>query len=168
MKIVDVITQTFQYKSGIVRDSEGHTHPGHEHDARQTLLRIVSDTGVEGYAFGADAAAIEQYVKPSLLGADPFFRERLWQNLRERQRLFPSLLDRVLSTVDCALWDLAGRALNLPVYQLLGAQRDAVKAYASTMCGDDLTNGLPTARAYAVSALRGKDPGPTALKRHTG
>ena len=36
MKIVDVIVESFNYKSHIVRDSEGHTHPGPEHDATQT------------------------------------------------------------------------------------------------------------------------------------
>src|SRR5207253_4043609 len=69
----------------IVRDLEGHSHPGPAHDAKQTLLRIVSDTGIAGYAFGAEAQAIQQHVKPALLGADPFYRERLWQMLRDRK-----------------------------------------------------------------------------------
>ena len=167
MKIVDVVTQTFHYTSDIVRDSEGHSHPGPAHDAKQTLLRIVSDSGVEGYAFGAEAQAIQQQVKPALLGADPFYRERLWQMLRERQRLYPALLDRVLSAVDCALWDLAGRALNVPVYQLLGGYRDQVKAYASTMCGDDLRDGLDAPESYARFALQCKARGYQAFKLHT-
>jgi hypothetical protein len=48
MRIVDLVTETFHYRSRVVRDSEGHTHPGPEHDARQTLLRIVTDEGAEG------------------------------------------------------------------------------------------------------------------------
>ena len=51
MKIVDIKTQTFKYKSNQVSDSEGHGHPGPEHDATQTLLTIV-DEGLQGYAFG--------------------------------------------------------------------------------------------------------------------
>jgi len=167
MKITQVIGETFHYKSDIVRDSEGHTHPGAEHDAHQTLFRIVTDSGVEGYAFGADAAIIRQFVEPALLGADPFYRELLWNALRERQRLFPSLLDRTLAVVDCALWDLAGRAVQLPVYKLLGASRDKVKAYASTMCGDDLPGGLDTPDAFAAFALQCKRRGYRSFKLHT-
>jgi L-alanine-DL-glutamate epimerase-like enolase superfamily enzyme len=131
------------------------------------LLRISTDAGVEGYAFGADPEVIKQYVKPTLVGADPFYRERLWQQLKEHQRLYQTLLDRYLATVDCALWDLAGRALNVPVYKLLGAARDKVKAYASTMCGDDIKDGLDTPESYAKFALQCKARGYTAFKLHT-
>jgi L-alanine-DL-glutamate epimerase-like enolase superfamily enzyme len=168
MKIVDLITQTFHYKSRVVRDSEGHSHPGPEHDATQALLRIVSDEGVEGYAFGANARVIHGLVEPILLGEDPFYRERIWQKLKERQRLnLGTLSDRVLTSVDLALWDLAGRALNQPVYKLLGGFRDKVPAYASTMCGDDLDGGLDTPEAYAEFALQCKLRGYPAFKLHT-
>jgi len=168
MKIVDLVIETFAYKSRIVRDSEGHAHPGPEHDATQTLLKIVTDEGVEGYAFGAKAEIIQQIVKPMLVGEDPFYRERLWQKLRERQRLhLGTLSDRALSVVDLALWDLAGHALNQPVHKLLGGFRDKVKAYASTMCGDDLPGGLDTPRAYAEFALQCQAHGYTAFKLHT-
>jgi L-alanine-DL-glutamate epimerase-like enolase superfamily enzyme len=168
MKIVDVIVETFTCKSGIVRDSEGHTHPGPEHDATQTLLRIVTDEGIEGYSFGASRGPIERIVKPILLGQDPFYRERIWQQLKERQRLnLATLYDGVLAHVDMALWDLAGRAVGQPVYKLLGGFRDKVKAYASTMCGDDLPGGLDTPEAYARFALDCKAQGYTAFKLHT-
>ena len=108
MKIVDLVTETFHYKSRIVRDAEGHTHPGPEHDATQTLLRVVADQGAEGYAFGANPEVIEHMVKPMLIGQDPFYRERIWQGLKERQRMHSgALTDRALSVVDVALWDLA-------------------------------------------------------------
>ena len=167
MKVIDVITQVFHYKSRRVRDSEGHSHPGPEHDATQSLLRIVTDEGVEGYAFGVDAAVVDRIVKPVLVGRDPFYREWVWQQLKQRQRLYRSVTDRVLSAVDQALWDLAGRALNQPVYRLLGAYRDKVPAYASTMCGDDLEGGLDTPEAYAEFALRCKARGYKAFKLHT-
>lgn len=167
MKIIDVITQAFHYKSRRVRDSEGHSHPGPEHDATQTLLRIVADEGVEGCAFGVDAAVVDRIVKPVLMGQDPVYREWTWQQLKQRQRLYRNVTDRVLSAVDQALWDLAGRALNQPVYKLLGAYRDKVPAYASTMCGDDLEGGLDTPAAYAEFALRCKARGYTAFKLHT-
>ena len=168
MKIIDLVTETFHYESCIVRDTEGHAHPGPEHDATQTLLRIITAEGFEGYAFGARPEVIEQIVKPMLIGEDPFYRERIWQKLKERQRLYlGTLYDRMLSVVDLALWDLAGRALNQPVYRLLGGYRDKVPAYASTMCGDDLAGGLDTPKAYAEFALKCKARGYTAFKLHT-
>jgi L-alanine-DL-glutamate epimerase-like enolase superfamily enzyme len=69
--------------------------------------------------------------------------------------------------VDLALWDLAGRALGQPVHKLLGGYRDKVRAYASTMCGDDLPGGLDTPEAYARFALQCKAQGYTAFKLHT-
>lgn len=168
MRIVDVVTESFHYRSRTVRDTDGHAHPGPEHDATQTLLRIVTDEGAEGYAFGAPPGIIAEIVKPMLVGEDPFYRERIWQRLKERQRLhLGTLADRVLSVVDCALWDLAGRALNQPVYKLLGGYRDRVLAYASTMCGDDLPGGLDTPEAYAAFALQCKARGYKAFKLHT-
>ena len=98
MKIVDLVTQTFAYRSRTVRDSEGHTHPGPEHEARQTLFRIVTDEGVEGWALGGVPEVLHGIVKPLLLGQDPFYRERIWQTLKERQRLYMGRLsDRVLA-----------------------------------------------------------------------
>jgi L-alanine-DL-glutamate epimerase-like enolase superfamily enzyme len=168
MKIVDVQTQTFHYRSKTVRDEDGHGHPGPEHDARATVLKIITDDGGEGYAFGANAAVINSVVKPVLLGEHPWYRERIWKRLEEFQRLHKGTLhDRVLASVDMALWDLAGRYFKTPVYQLLGAKRDKVLAYASTMCGDELEGGLNTPQAYADFALTCKERGYKAFKIHT-
>ena len=122
MKIADVKVETFRYRSKIVRDSDGHGHPGPEHDATQSLVTIRTDEGLTGGSFGNVArATLEGILKPVLIGRDPFYRERIWQELRERQRLnLATLHDRVLTSVDLALWDLAGRALGQPVHNLLG------------------------------------------------
>ncbi len=170
MKIVDITVQTFRYTSNIVRDSEGHAHPGPEHDATQSLVTIHTDEGVQGYCFGhIPRATLENLVKPILVGEDPFYRERIWQTLKERQRLnLATLHDKVLTVIDMALWDLAGRALGQPVHRLLGAMRDKVPAYASTMCGDDLEGGLATPEDYARFAeWCVKERGYPAFKLHT-
>ena len=97
MKIADINVQTFQYRSGVIRDSEGHGHPGPEHDASQSIISITTDDGAVGYCFGNIAQGVlENLVKPILIGEDPFYRERIWQALKERQRLnLTSLHDRV-------------------------------------------------------------------------
>lgn len=168
MKIVDLVVEPFHYKSKVVRDSEGHAHPGPEHDAAQSMLRIITDEGAEGVSFGARKEVIEGIVRPLLIGEDPFYGERIWQQLKERQRLhMGALSDRVIAVVDMALWDLIGRHLGVPVYKLLGGYRDKVPAYASTMCGDELEDGLDTPDAYAQFALKCKARGYTAFKLHT-
>ena len=168
MKIVDVTTQVFRYRTQIVRDSEGHSHPGPEHDATQCLLTIVTDEGAAGYCFGASPQVIRQIVREALIGDDPFYRERIWQRLKEWQRLhIGTLSDKVLCSVDLALWDLAGRYLGQPVHKLLGASRDKVPAYASTMCGDELPGGLATPEDYAAFALKCRERGYPAFKLHT-
>jgi L-alanine-DL-glutamate epimerase-like enolase superfamily enzyme len=168
MKIVDVKTIRFKYMSKTVRDTDGHGHPGPEHEAVQTLLKIETDEGIDGYSFGGNPQIVANTIKPALLGEDPLYRERIWQDLKERQRLnLGTLSDRILCTVDMALWDLAGRLLNQPVHKLLGAFRNRVPAYASTMCGDELEGGLDTPEAYAEFALACKEKGYPAFKLHT-
>jgi L-alanine-DL-glutamate epimerase-like enolase superfamily enzyme len=169
MKIASVEVERFRYRSNTVRDSEGHGHPGPEHDAVQALLTITTDDGASGRCFGAvNEGAIAQVVTPMLLGEDPLYRERIWNGLKERQRLNLSTLpDRVLTTIDLALWDLAGQVVGLPVHRLLGAARDKVPAYASTMVGDDLEGGLDTPEAYARFALLCTSRGYPAFKLHT-
>lgn len=167
MRITGIETIAFQYKSKIVRDEEGHTHPGPEHDAIQTLTKILTDEGIEGYCFGG-SPQLARTVEPLLIGQDPFDRERLWQRMRQSQRLDKlGLADRNIGVIDMALWDLAGRAASLPVCKLLGAFRDKVPAYASTMCGDDLPGGLNSPEAYADFALACKEQGYPAFKLHT-
>jgi L-alanine-DL-glutamate epimerase-like enolase superfamily enzyme len=169
LKIVDVRVRRFRFLSAQVRDSEGHGHPGPEHEAVESLLTIETDAGAAGHSFGRmPRDVLEELVKPSLVGRDPDYRERLWQGLKERQRLnLATLTDRILAVVDCALWDLAGRAAGKPVYRLLGAMRDKVPAYASTMCGDDAAGGLDTPEAYAAFALKCRERGYPAFKLHT-
>jgi L-alanine-DL-glutamate epimerase-like enolase superfamily enzyme len=169
MKITDVSVQRFQYRSKIVRDTDGHGHAGHEHDAVQSLLTITTDEGLSGHYFGVpNPAVIENVVKPYLVGEDPLFREKLWHGLKERQRLnLATLADRVMTAVDLALWDLGGKIANMPVHKLLGAARDKVPAYASTMVGDDVPGGLDTPEAYAEYAIKCKERGYPAFKLHT-
>jgi len=169
MKITNVTVETFRYRSNTVRDSEGHGHPGPEHDATGSLVTIHTDEGIQGYAFGNIAkATLENAIKPILIGQDPHYRERMWHQIKERQRLnLATLVDRVMTVIDLALWDLAGRAVGLPVHKLIGATRDKVPAYASTMCGDDLPGGLATPEDYANFALWAKQRGYPSYKLHT-
>jgi L-alanine-DL-glutamate epimerase-like enolase superfamily enzyme len=170
VKIEYVGLTKFRYRSRTDRDAHGHGHPGPERDATQTLLTIQADDGTAGHAFGAIPDGLfEQVVRPLLIGENPWYHERIWHELNERQRLhLATLTDKVLTVVDLALWDLAGKLAGQPVHRLLGATRDAVPAYASTMVGDDLPGGLDTPEAYARFAeWCVRERGYPAFKLHT-
>ena len=168
MKIVDVTVDQFTYLTNQVSDSEGHGHPGEEHEATQTLTRIITDEGLEGYCFGGDPRVMEHIVKSAIVGEDPLYREKIWQRLNQWQRIHKSgLSDREIAVVDMALWDIAGRSANQPVHKLLGAFRDKVPAYASSMCGDELEGGLNTPEVYGDFAQMSVERGYKAIKLHT-
>lgn len=167
MKIVDVKVEKIRYQSPIVRDSEGHAHPGPPHEAQVTFVTIIAENEMEGYYFGGRPEAIQEIVKPALIGEDLFYRERIWQRLKGWQRLHIGYLsDEILCAVDLALWDLSGKILDQPVYKLLGGFRNKIPAYASTMCGDDLANGLSTPEDYANFAAKCQKQGYKAFKLH--
>lgn len=172
MRIEAITVRVFTYPSRVVHDTDGHSHPGPEHEARQALLTIRADDGSEGHAFGSPEALrprlLESYVRKVLIGQDPFDREKLWQGLARWQRgSGGSLTDRTLAVVDLALWDLAGRKLGMPVWKLLGGYRDRVPAYGSTMCGDELPGGLATPDDYGRFAEALVRRGYPAIKLHT-
>ncbi|KKB06744.1 mandelate racemase [Devosia geojensis] len=172
MRIVDVKTRVFLHTTRRHQDSAGHGHPGPPHRVRQGLLTLVADDGSQGHCFTPPETIrphlIETFVKKVVLGQDPFDRERLWQELAHWQRgSSAQLTDRTLGAVDVALWDLAGRALGVPVYKLIGAYRDKVPAYGSTMCGDELEGGLATPEDYGRFAEKLVARGYKGIKLHT-
>lgn len=154
MKITGVTVRNFRHKTNTVRDSDGHGHPGPESDTTSAVLTIETDAGVSGHVVTRTAdgapAILDRFVRPNLIGQDPLRTEQLWFRIYKWQRLGGGLLtDRVLAAVDLTLWDLKGRAAGMPVWKMLGGYRDKILAYGSTMCGDDLENGLATPEDYA-------------------
>ena len=75
-------------------------------------------------------APMVNYVSEWVLGQDPLNRERIQKRILFYSR-FPggSILHTVASAIDLALWDIAGKVANLPVYKMLGAVRDKVPVY---------------------------------------
>ena len=157
MKIENIVVQIFRHTSNTIRDSDGHGHPGPEHQTKSALLTILTDTGDAGCVIvppaDVEESVLDQFVRPNLIGQDPMLTDKLWYKIYKWQRLSgQKLTDRVLAAVDLALWDLKGKIARQPVWKLLGGHRDKILAYGSTMCGDDLKNGLSTPEDYAQFA----------------
>ena len=163
MKIVDVQVIPFRVTVDGFRNRE--VLPPRE--AVQTLTRIVTDDGAEGYYLGGQGhgdrdglppdsqARLVSWARSWLVGQDPFDRTKFWHWMWAAK-----LPENLLSCLDLALWDLQGRALGVPIHKLLGGCRDRVKAYASTYPN----MGAPD--EYAAHALYCKEQGYRAYKLH--
>ena len=128
------------------------------------VLRVQTDEGIEGNAFLSNpgpgpaqvAEQIVTVVKPWLLGEDPLDIGRHWRRL---ENLVHYLSPHTVGTVDVALWDIAGKAANLPVHRLLGTCRDRIPAYFSTA-------HHKTAAEYAEEAAYWQEQGWKGYKLH--
>lgn len=166
MKIKDVICEEYVWEMKAPKYMDPAEHPYPIGEAPLDVLRIITDDGIEGLMFRTDVSFSESNVsdiKRQLIGSDPFDREWHWQNLwhLSRRKLRRDGYMKVLAGVDCALWDLAGKALGAPVYKLMGAYRDKIKVYASSL-------GMSTIQEYIDEVISVKQRGITAYKIHLG
>lgn len=118
------------------------------------LVKVHTDEGIygvgEAYSCGPDKATVEviKDFESWLVGRDPRDIEGLWQLMYAGSR-FPGgmVVNAAISGIEHALWDIAGKAANLPVYRLLGGKcRDKVRVYQAPR-GD-------TPEALAEDAVR--------------
>jgi galactonate dehydratase len=106
----------------------------------QLLVKIETDDGVFGWGESglsgrekAVVGALEHY-REFLIGRDPFRIGGLWQEMYRSQYFEGGrVLQAAISAIDIALYDIKGKALGVPVYELLGGkQRDRIPTFAST------------------------------------
>ncbi len=120
MKIVDVKT----FVVGVP--------PPHFGGRYWIFLKLIADNGIVGYGevysvpFHPHVVArmIEDVCERKVIGADPFHIEKLWRNIYGSgytQRPDTSILG-ILSGIEMACWDMVGKALNKPAYELLGGK----------------------------------------------
>jgi L-alanine-DL-glutamate epimerase-like enolase superfamily enzyme len=164
VKITEIELITFTVTRSGRRTKWGYGEPGPERQVPHSITRIATDDGAEGfseqgwpgYFYTPRQDEIDGLVKPLLIGEDPLDRERLWQ-LMSRNLGFS---EGLIGNIDCALWDLAGRATGLSVSRLLGRARDRIKAYAST------APNIGGPEDYARHAVECKQAGYRAYKVH--
>jgi galactonate dehydratase len=133
-----------------------------------TYVRVFTDAGVVGNGeciHGSEGCArIVHGLKQLLIGEDPRNVDALFEKMR-RARLFDGAMGGAtvpaMTGIEIALWDLTGKALGVPVYQLLGGKfRDRIRLYCDCHAG----KGEFSPDAYAARAKEAVSRGFDALK----
>lgn len=129
------------------------------------FVKVHTDEGIygvgEAYSCGPDRATVEviRDFEEWLIGRDPRDIEGLW-NLMYAGSRFPggSVVNAAISGIEHALWDISGKAANLPVYRLLGGKcRDRIRVYQSPhgRTPEELAeNAVALIERYGYTALK--------------
>ncbi len=128
-----------------------------------SLVEVVTDEGVTGVGTiggftTAGSDVVRTYLEPLVLGESPLNTERLWEKMYRSTIRFGRKGSTVaaISAIDIACWDIKGKMLGQPVYNLLGGKvRDKVPAYASRLYAlDDLDQLAKEACGYKAEGFK--------------
>jgi len=142
--------------------------PGDGEPQLRFAVRMETDCGITGVYVPNRARVTAvmnacQFLAPRLIGQNALHREKIYRDLR----LATKHVGEVgIGALDVCLWDIAGKLQQQPIYALLGGHRTSLPAYASTLIGDRLPDGLSSSNAYADFAQRCLDMGYPAFKMH--
>jgi len=133
------------------------------------FVKIHTNQDIYGCGEGVDAVPGTYHLVKKLgeriKGKNPLNVHRLFEEVRKSgifQGAQAGMYVAVLSAIETALWDLAGKALGLPVYQLLGGKfRDRIRVYLDTAL---YQSRLPSPADFAASAKEAVEMGFTAIK----
>ncbi len=99
-----------------------------------TQLEIYTDAGIVGRSIpSASEELIRSQLLPRILGMNPFHVEAIWDRMYRynRKPVAKGLYISAMGSVDLAIWDIIGKALNLPVYEVLGVFSEKIRVYAA-------------------------------------
>jgi len=147
---------------------------------RPVVVRINTDEGLSGFgevglAYGVGASAgfgMAKDLAKLIIGMDPLRNEAIWDKLQKKTfwgQGGGTVVTAGMSGLDIALWDIKGKAQNMPLYQLLGGKtRDKIRSYASQLqfgwgSGKDKAM-LVEPKQYADTALIAVADGYDAIK----
>ena len=130
------------------------------------FVKVHTDAGITGLGeagnwgfLQATRGAIEKF-SDFLIGQDPFQIEHHYQNMYRAMYFRGSVIMSAISALEIALWDIKGKALGVPVYELLGGKtRDRVRTYCSGLSSFNMSD-----EEMAEEFLSLKDQGFTASK----
>ena len=133
MKITGVRTVRLKFPGKTPRKrnailSSGGGSPG------MTLLEVQTDQGIVGRSIPAGyTEIIESSLAGVIRGENPFYVERIWDKMYRQWRkpVAKGIIIQCIGAVDLAIWDIIGKALDMPVYRVLGGFADKVRVYAA-------------------------------------
>jgi L-alanine-DL-glutamate epimerase-like enolase superfamily enzyme len=133
------------------------------------IVEIFTDAGLVGIGNAALAPritkqVIDVYLKPLLIGKNPFDSEFIWQLMYRKTMAFgrKGIGMTAISAIDIAIWDILGKAAKQPVFRLLGGRtKHRIPVYASRLYSQCLEKLAAEAKSY-------KDCGYTAMKLRFG
>jgi galactonate dehydratase len=133
------------------------------------FVKIYTNQDIWGCGEGVDAIPGTYHLVKNfgarLKGRSPLNVNRLFEEIRRSgffQGAQSGMYIAVLSAIESALWDLAGKALGLPIYQLLGGKfRDKIRVYCDTAL---YQRNLPTPADFAEAAKKSVSMGFNAIK----
>ena len=99
-----------------------------------TLLEVHTDQGIVGRSIPAGSIdIITSSIAPIIKGENPFYVERIWDKMYRSRRkpVAKGLMINAIGAVDLAIWDIIGKALDMPVYRVLGGFTDKIRVYAA-------------------------------------
>ena len=139
--------------------------PGNRISQRGNILRIETDQGIVGEYAGGRAAEFSTIplFAHFLIGRSALERELIYTEVKRALRQVARI---GLAPIDIALWDIAGKLYDQPVYKLLGGYKTSIPCYASTYHGDHQPDGLSSPEAFADFAEQCLDLGYPAFKIH--
>ena len=139
--------------------------PGNRIKSQGNVLRIETDQGIVGEYAGGRAAEFSTIpiFAHFLIGRSALQRELIYTEVKRALRQVARI---GLAPIDIALWDIAGKLYDQPVYKLLGGYKESVPCYASTYHGDHQPDGLSTPEAFADFAEQCLEMGYPAFKIH--
>jgi galactonate dehydratase len=136
---------------------------GGEMTGLHTFVRLTTEDGTTGlgqsggWGYPRGVAGVLTELSPLLIGADPFRIEHLW-HLTYRVRPFRgNILSAAVSAIDLALWDIKGKAMQVPVWELLGGRtRDRVRLHALVGGGtpDEIVSSVNWAVGEGFTAVK--------------
>ncbi len=123
MKITDVKTYL-----------TGQAWPDREGIRNFLFVRVYTDEGITGIGEATSLPAIEAELRNKgalIIGEDPFQIQRLWSKMYLQSHFMTGIASGgAISAIETALWDIKGKALGQPVWNLLGGKmRDRVRSY---------------------------------------
>ena len=160
MQITDIEIRLCKHQEDVMSQTE--LRDTHRSDMQFLVITLKTDEGIDGVSMGFAGMGAEmagsiasQSLKPFFLGKDPLAREKHWFDFRRYDRVWHLTPIYSYGPFDIALWDIAGKRADLPLYKLLGHYREKVPTYVSSLFLDTPEDYADQAAAFKAQGFHG-------------